>query len=86
MRIDFDRAYLTLPLRRQKRPLQFSQTSQTAQTVSSHSTPAMPATPTAVEDGSLDLIEQQTQNEPAAKKQKFDHDSNLVGTDVAVSP
>ncbi|KAI1128816.1 hypothetical protein F5Y10DRAFT_264701 [Nemania abortiva] len=83
MRIDFDRAYLMLPLCRQKRPLEFSQTSQTAQTVSSHSTPA---TPTAVEDGSLDLIEQQTQNEPAAKKQKFGHDSNLAGIDVAVSP
>ncbi|KAI1152020.1 hypothetical protein F4825DRAFT_420847 [Nemania diffusa] len=83
MRIDFDRAYLTLPLRRQKRPLQFSQTSQTAQTASSHSTPT---TPTAMEDTFLDLIEQQTQNEPVAKKQKFDHDSNVAGTDVAASP
>ncbi|KAI0877490.1 hypothetical protein GGS24DRAFT_120845 [Hypoxylon argillaceum] len=83
MRIDFDRAYLMLPLRCQKRPLQFSQTSQIARTVSSHSTST---TPTAMEDTFLDLIEQQTQNEPVAKKQKFDHDSNVAGTDVAASP
>ncbi|KAI1117237.1 hypothetical protein F5Y14DRAFT_403694 [Nemania sp. NC0429] len=83
MRIDFDRAYLRLTLRRQKRPLEFSQTSQTAQTVSSHGTPTTPA---AAEHWSLDLVEQQTQNEPAAKKPKSDHDSSLADTDGAVSP